>query len=58
MSTVGIVIEKLKNFIEMLAKVYRNVKTTSHYHNPHPLLYKPAEHIPSSFGQIFRVPKV
>ena len=45
----GNVIEMLASIIETLASVIRrNVKTTSDYHNPHLLLYKPVEHFPSS----------
>ena len=47
MSTIGIIIDTLGIVIDTLG----NVKTTSHYHNPHLLLYKPAEHFPSSLGR-------
>ena len=40
MHTIGIVTETLGN-----------VKTTSHYYNPHLLLHKPAEHFPSKLGR-------
>ena len=52
-STTGIVIETLGNVIEMLG----NVKTTSHYHNSHPLLYKPAEHFLSGLGRFLECRK-
>ena len=40
-----------------VGKHYRNIKTTSHYHNPHLLLYKPAEHFPSSLGRFLECRK-
>ena len=43
------VIETLANVIEMLKQL--PIKTTSHYHNPYLLLYKPAEHFHSGLGR-------
>ena len=46
-----------RNHHRNIAKRYRNVIITSHYHNPHLLLYKQAEHFPSGLAD-FRVPEV
>ena len=49
MHTIEVVTETLER--------YRNVKTTTHYHNPHLLLYKPVEHYPSSLGRFLECRK-
>ena len=40
-----------------VGKHYRNIKTTSHCHNLHLLLYKPAEHFPSSLDRFLEYRK-
>ena len=40
------------------SKRHNNDKTQTHNHNEYPLLYKGADLLAVSFGQIFRVPEV
>ena len=51
MHTIGIVTETLGNIIEMLKQLHTST------HNPHLLLYKPAEHFPSSLGRLLECRK-
>ena len=46
-----------RNHHKNVGKRYRNLKTTSHYHNLHLLLYEPAEHFPSSLGRFLECRK-
>ena len=56
MSAIVIIMETLVTLWNV-GKRYRNVKTTTHYHNPHLLLYKPAEHFLSGLGRFLECQK-